>query len=67
MDVPEEQMRSALAGMGMPPWQADGLIEDYAHYRRGEAAAVQPGIQDATGRQPRRFETFAQDYAAVFT
>ena len=67
MDIPEEQMRSALAGIGMPPWQADGLIEDYAHYRRGEAAAVQPGIQDATGRQPRRFETFAQDYSAVLT
>src|SRR5215467_9941834 len=39
-DIPEAAMRSALAGLGVPPWQADGLVEDYAHYRRGEAAAI---------------------------
>ena len=25
---------------GGPDWQADGLIEDYAHYSRGEASEV---------------------------
>jgi hypothetical protein len=51
----------------MPAWQADGLIEDYAHYHRGEAAAVTSGVQDAAGTVPRSFETFAQDFAAVFS
>ena len=46
----------------MPAWQADGLIEDYAHYRRGEAAAVLSGIQEATGRPPGDFKQFARDY-----
>ncbi len=52
VDVPPEAMRSALLGAGRPPWQADGLIEDYAHYRRGEASAVAPGVRDATGGAP---------------
>lgn len=33
-------------------WQADGLIEDYAHYSRGEASEVATGVQDATGKLP---------------
>lgn len=66
-DVPPEAMRDALLGMGMPPWQADGLIEDYAHYRRGEAATITSGVQDATGKPPRTFAAFARDYAAAFS
>jgi uncharacterized protein YbjT (DUF2867 family) len=42
VDVPPESMRAALAGLGFPPWQADGLIEEFAMYRRGEAANVEP-------------------------
>ena len=39
VDIPEAAMRSALLSFGLPEWQADGLVEDYAHYRRGEASA----------------------------
>jgi uncharacterized protein YbjT (DUF2867 family) len=66
VNVSPDAMRDALLGMGVPPWQADGLIEDYAHYRRGEAAAITSGVQDATGRSPRTFSEFARDYAQVF-
>lgn len=67
VDVAPEDMRGALLGAGLPPWQADGLVEDYAHYRRGEAAAVASGVQDATGQPPRAFRDFARDYAAAFS
>ena len=67
VDIPPEAMRDALLGVGFPVWQADGLIEDYAHYRRGEAAAVTSGVEDATGKAPRSFEEFARDYAAMFS
>ena len=67
VDIPPEQMREAMAGFGMPAWQADGLIEDYAHYRRNEAAAIASGIEDATGQAPRQLEEFARDYATVFS
>lgn len=34
VDIPEETMRDAVLGFGFPEWQADGLVEDYVHYRR---------------------------------
>ena len=67
VDVPPESMRAALAGLGFPPWQADGLIEEFAMYRRGEAATVEPGVGEALGRPARSFDEFARDYAPVFT
>lgn len=30
VDVPPEAMRAALAGLGFPEWQADGLVEEFA-------------------------------------
>jgi uncharacterized protein YbjT (DUF2867 family) len=66
VDVPPESMRAALADLGFPAWQADGLIEEFAMYRRGEAAAIEPGIREALGRPARSFDDFARDYAPVF-
>ncbi|AKU92465.1 SDR family oxidoreductase [Vulgatibacter incomptus] len=66
VDVPSEAMRGALAGAGIPPWQVDGLIEDYAHYRRDEAREVTATVQAVTGHPSRAFSTFAADYAAAF-
>lgn len=60
-------MREALLGFGFPEWQADGLIEDYAHYSRGEAAEIASSIVDATGEPPRSFNDFARDYAPAFS
>jgi hypothetical protein len=67
VDIPPEAMRDALLGVGFPVWQADGLLEEYALYRRGEAAAVTAGLQDAIGKAPRSFQAFARDYAAMFS
>ena len=65
VEVTEDQMHDALAQMHMPAWQLDGLMEDYAHYRRGEASMVTTGVLDATGQPPRGFATFARDHAAL--
>lgn len=67
VDVSPEAMRNALTGAGFPVWQADGLIEDYAHYSRNEASAVASGVEDATGKVPRNFADFARDYVAAFS
>jgi uncharacterized protein YbjT (DUF2867 family) len=56
-----EQLRGAL-----PEWQIDGLLEDYAHYGRGEAAEVLPTVAEITGRPARDLAGFAADYADVF-
>ena len=66
VDVPPESMRAALANLGFPPWQADGLLEEFAMYRRGEAAGVESGEFEALGRPPRSFDEFARDYAPLF-
>jgi uncharacterized protein YbjT (DUF2867 family) len=67
VDVPPEAMRETLIRVGLPVWQADGLIEDYAHYSRGEASEVATGVQDATGKPPRSFDDFTRDYAPAFS
>jgi hypothetical protein len=59
-------LMGALLSVGLPHWQVDGLIEDYAHYRRGEASSIASGVQDATGSPPRSFDSFARDYASAF-
>ena len=65
VDVPPEAFADSIRGL-LPPWQVDGLLEDYAHYRRGEAATVSPAIAEVTGTAPRGIEQFARDYAAAF-
>lgn len=67
VDVPPAAMRQALLGVGLPLWQADGIIEDYAHYQRGEASALTSGVEDAAGQRPRSFSAFARDYANAFS
>jgi uncharacterized protein YbjT (DUF2867 family) len=67
VDLDEDTTRGMLRAHGMPPWMAEGLIEDYAHYRRGEAEGVADGVEAATGSQPRTFSMFAHDYAEAFS
>lgn len=66
VDVPPQSMRTALADLGFPGWQADGLLEEFAMYQRGEAAEVEPGVKEALGRPSRSFDEFARDYASLF-
>ncbi len=60
VDVSPEAMGEALISAGFPDWQADGLIEDYAHYSRGEASEIASGVQDSTSKPPRSFDDFAR-------
>lgn len=66
IDVPPQQMRAALLQFGFPEWQADGLLEDYAHYSRQEASLVNGCVEEITGKKARSFEEFTKDYAPVF-
>ncbi|GAA2274117.1 SDR family oxidoreductase [Glycomyces scopariae] len=64
-DITSEQFAAALAPF-MPPWQLEGLVEDYAHYARGEAAEVHAAVADLTGTPARDVADFARDHAAAF-
>lgn len=66
VDLDPGALERMLLDVGFPNWQAQGLVEDYAHYKRGEASKVASGIIDVTAMQPRSFEAFAKDYAGLF-
>lgn len=65
-DLPPEHFTASLENY-VPQWQLEGLVEDYAHYSRGEASSVTTTIADLTGRPARDVADFARDYAAAFT
>lgn len=67
VNVAPEAMRDALEKARFPDWQADGLLEDYAHYARNEATEISPDVQMTTGQPPRSFADFARDYAPAFS
>ena len=64
--IPPEAFLATLTEVGMPAWQAEGLVEDYAHYDRGEASAVSPDVAQVTGTSPRSLRDFAHDYSDAF-
>jgi hypothetical protein len=59
-------MAGAFRAAGFPEWQVGGLVEDYAHYARGEAAAVSEDVRVVTGKMAIRFEDFVRDYKDNF-
>lgn len=65
-DVQPAAFAESLHGV-LPPWQAEGLLEDYAHYRRGEAAMVSTAVAEVTGHPAIDFAQFARDYAPAFS
>jgi uncharacterized protein YbjT (DUF2867 family) len=65
-DVPPDAFASALKAAGVSPWQVEGLVEDYAHYARGEAEAISSHVSEVTGSEPRSVARFAADYASAF-
>ena len=66
MDVPSDAFAGALKSARLPAWQVDGLVEDYAHYARGEAETVSTHVREVTGADPRDMGECAQDYARAF-
>ncbi len=65
IDAPPDAFAQSLRGI-LPSWQIQGLLEDYAHYRRGEAAAVSSAVAEVTGSPAREVRQFARDYAPAF-
>ncbi|MCY1245576.1 NAD(P)H azoreductase [compost metagenome] len=67
IDIAPEEMKAALLSVGFPLWQADGLIEDYAHYSRNEASEVYATVENILGKPARQFKNFVEDYAEDFS
>jgi uncharacterized protein YbjT (DUF2867 family) len=64
-DIDPHAFAVLLEGI-LPPWQIEGTLEDYAHYSRGEAAAITTTVQEITGHPARDVRQFAHDCADRF-
>jgi hypothetical protein len=60
IDAPDDSIRGALLGFGMPEWVVGALVDLYQDYRRsgtdGYAAQVTDTVQQLTGRAPRTLD-----------
>lgn len=66
VDLNSEQMHGVLTVAGFPKWQIGGLIEDYAHYARGEASEISNTVHHITGKPAIGFEQFVHDHLKFF-
>jgi len=70
VDVPPEEARRAMTAAGMSEWVADGLIDLYAWFQRGEGttngSAVTLDLEEILDRQARSFETFIRENLVAF-
>ncbi|HKD16690.1 MAG TPA: hypothetical protein VKG23_02390 [Thermoanaerobaculia bacterium] len=70
MDVPPEDARKGMVAAGLTEWLADGLLEFYAWFQRGEGttigSAVTPDVEEILDRPPRSFEAFVRENVQIF-
>lgn len=66
VDVPPEAGRTAIAGMGIPEWVADGYIELFSDFAENWGNHVSADFQLVTGKPGRTIAEFAHDFAPVF-
>ena len=64
--LPEEAMRQALAGQGVPAANIDFMLNMFRPVRDGLCAEVTPTVRELTGRQPIGLEQFVRENASVW-
>jgi uncharacterized protein YbjT (DUF2867 family) len=65
-EVPLEELKRELVRAGVPPWNAEGLAEQFELYADGGATMVTTGVSDALGREARNLDEFASDHVEAF-
>ncbi len=65
-DIPPEAAVPALVQAGLPTFAAEQVVAVFAELRAGGQSLTTTAVQTLTGRAPRPFASFVQDYAEVF-
>ena len=65
-EIPVEALKRELVRAGVPPWNAEGLSEQFELYASGGLQMVTSGVKDALGREPRSIDDFAKDHVDAF-
>jgi uncharacterized protein YbjT (DUF2867 family) len=66
VNLPDDAYLRVLGASGLDADTARAIVDLYGYYRRGEAAAVLPDVEQITGRSPITFECFIHDHLAAF-
>jgi uncharacterized protein YbjT (DUF2867 family) len=66
VDVPEQAARQGMLDQGLPEPMADAILGAFQVQRSGVLAHCTDDVRALTGRPPRSFAVFAEDYAAAF-
>ena len=66
VDVPMESALQGLLRIGLPARVAEAVAQSFALIRDGRMAIVQDTVKRVTGKQPRSFQSWAQEYASRF-
>jgi uncharacterized protein YbjT (DUF2867 family) len=67
VDIPQEDARKGMLGMGMPEWLVNDMVTLYGAFAAGYGAATTDVVQKVGKAQPRTFAQFAKDNAELFT
>ncbi|MDQ0764747.1 NmrA family NAD(P)-binding protein [Streptomyces canus] len=65
--VSPQQYGENLVGFGVPPQEAEALVEAFAQLLDGRNAYLSDGVRQILGREPRDFADFAREAAAAGT
>ena len=70
VDVPPDDARKAMTTAGLSEWLANGMIDLYAWFQRGEGtnngSAVTLAVEEVLDRPPRAFEQYVRENVQAF-
>jgi uncharacterized protein YbjT (DUF2867 family) len=66
VDIPEEDARKAMKGIGMEDWLIDAIVELYNIIKAGYASQTTNTVEQIIGRKPTSFAQFVRDYSNSF-
>jgi uncharacterized protein YbjT (DUF2867 family) len=66
IDVPAESAVQGMLRAGLPAPVATAVAQSFAAIRDGRMAIVKDTVKQVTGKQPRTFQSWAQEYASRF-
>ncbi len=67
VDMPPEQAKPAMLGMGIPAWLVDDLLTLSSVFAAGHGAQVTDAVEKVGKAKPRTIEQFVRDHAKAFT
>ena len=65
-DMPDAEAGERLRQAGLPEHAVQGLVTAFTAMRTGRFAYLTDTVEQVTGRQPRAFQVWCQEYAAAF-